>query len=150
MVNLLQYCLSKTKWENKYTFTEYESSSRGGWPARERSDQAWGGGICPLTPRSFYILWTQSKRSGAYFWWICWNIVDPKITRKIFTRSHINTVFLKWGTDGRQGSEAIEQSEGMRGVPRAPSTPSFCIVGFKISDLVHTLGEFIKYCLSKV
>ena len=35
------------------------------------------------------------------------------------------------------------------GVP-LPHKGVFAFLGFKISDLVHTLGEFVKYWLSKI
>ena len=40
------------------------------------------------------------------------------------------------------------EGEGMS--PFLPHQESFTFLEFKISDLVHTFGEFLKYCLSQI
>ena len=44
--------------------------------------------------------------------------------------------------------EGEEEGEGV-GIP-LPHQGVFVFLEFKISDLVHTLGEFMKYLLSKI
>ena len=71
-------------------------------------------------------LGTQSKRSGACFGWICWNIVNPKMDRKINKRSQ-NICLPQMGDDWR-GSEVTELGEGGGGwevVYPPPTTWSF-------------------------
>ena len=90
----------------------------------------------PPTPRSFCILGIQSKRSGAYFWCICRNIVFPKINRKI----HVQRIciFLKW----RMTDQGASRPSG-GGCRRGGVSPFhthhrvFALRGFKVSDLVH-------------
>ena len=42
------------------------------------------------------------------------------------------------------------EGEGVGGGVPLPHQGVFACLGFKISDLVHTLGEFMKYFLSKI
>ena len=48
-----------------------------------------------------------------------------------------------------KGSGKSVDGEGVVGIP-LPHHTAFAFVEFKISNLVDTLGEFLKYYLSKI
>ena len=60
-----------------------------------------------VNPWEFLDFGDSSKRSGVYFRWICWNIVYPKIKKKINTYSQ-NMCLPQMG-GGRRGSKVTER-----------------------------------------
>ena len=106
-----------------------------------------GGGGCergypPPTPGSFCIFRVQNKRSGAYFWWICEVMSIQNLRRKTQFQSLLYTIVDAWDTS--HVGRGIRKICGGGGCVPLPHQGVFAFLGFKISDLVHTFGEFVK------
>ena len=63
------------------------------------------------------------------------------MNRKIDTRSQ--NMYLPQVGDGRRGSEATKRGQGVGGGIPLLDQGVFALWGFKLSDLVHTLGKFV-------